>query len=221
LAKIGATPSQRRPFSIGEPENVIELVVLAVCVVAVIGLMAVALPVLGPAVRILEQIFLVCAVIVILFVMLFVGAEVVMRYVFNSPIPGHLEGSELLVPVIVFMAISYTQATHGHVGMDLLIESLSPENRRRANIVTLLASIFVCSVIAWFSFKSTYQLWLYDDVTMSPPYFKTWPASLAIPIGYLLCAIRMVIQMLNLIAPDKYPDYAPTLPEPDSISGSE
>lgn len=198
-----------------------ELVVLAICVVAVIGLMAVALPVLGPAVRILEQIFLFGAVIIILFVMLFVCSEVVMRYVFNSPIPGHLEGSELLVPVIVFLAISYTQATHGHVGMDLVVESLSPEGRRRATIVTLLASIFVCSVIAWFSFKSTYQLWLYEDVTMSPPYFKTWPASTAIPIGYLLCAIRMVIQVLNLIAPDRYPDYAPKLPEAETVSGSE
>lgn len=199
----------------------IELVVLAVCVVAVIGLMAVALPLLGPAVRVLEQIFLLGAVAIILFVMLFVCAEVVMRYLFNSPIPGHLEGSELLVPVIVFLALSYTQATNGHVGMDLVIESLSPEGRRRANIVTLLASIFVCSVIAWFSFKSTYQLWLYDDVTMTPPYFKTWPASAAIPIGYLLCAIRMVIQLLNLIAPERFPDYAPELPEPDGISGTE
>jgi len=137
---------------------VVELVILAVCVVAVIGLMSVALPLLGPVVRILEQILLLGAVIVILFVMLFVGAEVVMRYAFNSPIPGHLEGSELLVPVIVFLAFSYTQATNGHVGMDLVVESLSPQGRRRANIATLLASIFVCSVIAWFSFKSTYQL---------------------------------------------------------------
>jgi TRAP-type C4-dicarboxylate transport system permease small subunit len=200
---------------------VVELVILAVCVVAVIGLMSVALPLIGPVVRILEQILLLGAVIVILFVMLFVGAEVVMRYAFNSPIPGHLEGSELLVPVIVFLAFSYTQATNGHVGMDLVVESLSPQGRRRANIVTLLASIFVCSVIAWFSFKSTYQLWLYDDVTMTPPYIKTWPASAAIPFGYLLCAIRMVIQVLHLVEPDRYPDYAPKLPEPDGLTGTE
>lgn len=198
-----------------------ELAILSACVVVVIFLAAFTLPLLGPLVRVLEQILLVGSVAVILFVMSFVGAEVTMRYAFNSPIPGHLELSELLVPVIVFLALSYTQATHGHVGMDLIVENLTPAGRRRANMVTLLASIFVCSVIAWFSFKSTYQLWLYDDVTMTPPYFKTWPASAAIPLGYLLCAIRMVLQLLNVFDPEKFPDYAPKLPESDRLDMSE
>ena len=64
--------------------------------------------------------------------MLFVGAEVMMRYVFNSPIPGHLEVSELLMPIIVFLGLSYTQATHGHVGMDLVLDSLPPRAQRYA-----------------------------------------------------------------------------------------
>lgn len=198
-----------------------ELAILSACVVVVIFLAAFTLPLLGPLVRVLEQILLVGSVAVILFVMAFVGAEVTMRYAFNSPIPGHLELSELLVPVIVFLALSYTQATHGHVGMDLIVENLTPAGRRRANMVTLVASIFVCSVIAWFSFKSTYQLWLYDDVTMTPPYFKTWPASAAIPLGYLLCAIRMVLQLLNVFDPERFPDYAPKLPESDRLDMSE
>lgn len=198
-----------------------ELIFLAIGVVAAIAVMAVALPFLGPVVKVLEQILLAGSVAIILVVMVFVGAEVVMRYAFNAPIPGHLEGSELLVPVIVFLALSYTQATNGHVGMDLILDNLSPDGRRRANIVTLMASVFVCAVIAWFSFKSTYQLWEYDDVTMTPPYFKTWPASAAIPLGYLLCAIRMIIQMLNLINPERYPAHAPVLPDTDRMSSSE
>ena len=105
--------------------------------------------------------------VVILGVMLFVCAEVVMRYAFNAPIPGHLEGSELLVPVIVFLALSFTQATHGHVGMELLVDNIPATAQRWLNIITLTASIFICAVIAWFSYKHTYQLWEYDDVTMT------------------------------------------------------
>lgn len=198
-----------------------ELLILALCVVAVIGVAVVALPYIGPAVKVIERVCLFGSVVIILAVMAFVGSEVVMRYAFNAPIPGHLEFSELLVPVIVFLALSFTQATHGHVGMDLVIDALSPEGRRRATIVTLLASIFICAVVAWFSAKNAYLMYDYEDVTMSPPYFKTWPAATAIPIGYLLCAVRMVIQVLNLINPQRFADYAPPLPEPDHVSNSE
>ena len=66
------------------------------------------------------------ATAIIVFVMVFVCAEVIMRYVFNSPIPGFLEGSELLVPIIVFFAISYTQARNGHVGMTFVVDSMPP-----------------------------------------------------------------------------------------------
>ena len=186
-----------------------ELAVLALVVITLMGATTVVAAAVGPVVRVLEYVLLVGSVLVILFVMLFVGAEVVMRYAFNSPIPGHLEGSELLMPVIVFLAISYTQATRGHVGMDLLLDMLSPGVRRYAEMGTLLISIFVCSVLAYFSYKNAYQLWAYDDVTMTPPYFKTWPAATAIPLGYGLISLRMFLQVLNLYDSDRYPESAP------------
>ena len=99
----------------------------------------------------LEYALLSGAVVVILFVMVFVGAEVLMRYGFNAPIPGHLEGSELLLPIIVFLALSYTQATHRHVGMDLLLDVLPPGARRYAQMATLVVSLLTCSVLAYFS----------------------------------------------------------------------
>lgn len=199
-----------------------ELLALAIVVSIAMAVITVGLRVVGPAVRILEKVLLLGAVIVILGVMLFVCAEVVMRYAFNAPIPGHLEGSELLVPVIVFLALSFTQATHGHVGMDLLIDNIGPQAQRWLSAVTLIASIFVCAVVAWFSYKNAYQLWEYDDVTMTPPYFKTWPAAAAIPIGYALCAVRMYIQFLHLVAPKTFPAYEPELPDPEHVMmGSE
>jgi TRAP-type C4-dicarboxylate transport system permease small subunit len=183
---------------------VYELAILALAVVVLMAATTVAAGVVGPAVLAFERVLLAGSILVILFAMCFVGAEVLMRYVFNSPIPGHLEGSELLMPIIVFLALSYTQATHGHVGMDLLLDALAPGARRYATMATLLVSIFVCAVLAYFSFKSAYQLWLFDDVTMSPPYFRTWPAAAAIPLGYGLISIRMYIQVLHLYDPDRF-----------------
>lgn len=193
-----------------------ELAVLAVVVVVVLAATTAATALIGPTLRLLEQVLLGVAIVVILFVMAFVGAEVVMRYVFNSPIPGHLEGSELLLPVIVFLALSYTQATHHHVGMDLLLDALPHRARRYATMATLVFSIVICSVLAYFSAKNAYQLWQYDDVTMTPPYFKTWPSAAAIPLGYALISIRMWIQVLHRFDPTRFSAYAPedTLAQP-------
>jgi len=187
-----------------------ELAVLAAIVAAVMVATTFAFRWVGPVLRIVELQLTQLSAVIILFVMAFVSAEVAMRYLFNSPIPGHLEGSELLMPIIVFLALSYTQATHGHVGMDLALDALPDRGRRIAAMAGLLASIFICSVLAFFGYKNAIQLWRYDDVTMSPPYFPTWPAAAAIPIGYALISLRMFIQFLNLLQPQRFPEDAPT-----------
>ncbi len=142
--------------------------------------------------------------ILILVTMAFVSSEVFMRYIMNAPIPGHLELSSLFVPVMVFGAISYTQSQDAHVGMTLLIDNLPPKIKNRIEIVSLLLTVFTCSILAYFSFKFAYGEWEIDNVTETPPYFLTWPSAIAIPIGYGLVSIRCWLQALHRIAPDYY-----------------
>jgi TRAP-type C4-dicarboxylate transport system permease small subunit len=186
-----------------------ELAILAIVVVAAMAITTIVAGLVGRLLRRIEVGLMFGSAAIAFFVMLFVSAEVLMRYGFSSPIPGHLELSELLMPIIVFLGLSYTQATHGHVGMDLVLDSLPPRGRRHATLATLLASIFICSILAWFSSKNAYQLWLYDDVTMSPPYFKTWPAGAAVGLGYFLISVRLYVQFLHLYDPDRFPANEP------------
>ena len=187
----------------------LELAVLTLIVVACMAATTLVANTVGRALIAVEYVLVTGSVLVILFVMSFVGAEVLMRYAFNAPIPGHLELSELMMPLIVFLALSYTQATRGHVGMDLLLDALSPQARRITRMVVLIVSIFICAVLAFFSFKNALQLWRFDDVTMSPPYFKTWPSAAAIPLGYALVSLRMWVQVLHLYDPARFPSNEP------------
>jgi TRAP-type C4-dicarboxylate transport system permease small subunit len=188
---------------------VVELAILAAVVVACTAATAAVASLVGRALIAVEYVLVAGSVLVILFVMSFVGAEVLMRYAMNAPIPGHLELAELMMPVIVFLALSYTQATHGHVGMELLLDALAPELRRRTNMAVLIVSIFICAVLAFFGIKNAIQLWRFDDVTMSPPYFKTWPSAAAIPLGYALVSLRMWVQVLHLYDPARFPSNEP------------
>jgi TRAP-type C4-dicarboxylate transport system permease small subunit len=90
-----------------------------------------------------------------------------------------------------------------------VLENLSPGARRRATMATLLISIFVCAVLAYFGYKNALQRFIYDDVTMSPPYFHTWPSAAAIALGYALISLRMFVQTLNLYDSRRFPAHEP------------
>ena len=179
---------------------------LIFCIVLVVGAVITALAVKAAALLFLIERYLTYAsAAIIIGVMCFVGAEVFMRYVLNSPIPGHLEGSELLVCIIVFFAVAYTQSLKGHVGMTLIIESLPEKTKKILEIITLLLSVATCAILSYFSFKYAYNCWIIGDITMSPPFFPVWPSALAIPIVYMFLAMRMYLQALHLLVPDYYP----------------
>jgi TRAP-type C4-dicarboxylate transport system permease small subunit len=161
----------------------------------------------------LENALALVSAMIILLAMLFVAAEVISRspYVFNSPIPGHLELSELLMPAIVFLALSYTQATGGHVRMTLAIDLLPRGPRRFTEIAIKLLSLAVYAVLCFYSAKHAYGTWKFSDVTMSPPYFLVWPAAAMAPIGFFLSTLRIYLEVIHSVFPTILPETEPGL----------
>ncbi len=138
----------------------------------------------------------------ILFVMCFVVAEVVLRTMFNAPIPGHLELSELMAPAIIFLALAYTQSTGGHVQMTLVIDLMPAGMRRYAEIFNLILSVAIYAVLTYFSAKHTYRTWIYDDVTMQYEYL-VWPSTLAVTIGIFFSTLRLYLDLLQQLLPTR------------------
>jgi TRAP-type C4-dicarboxylate transport system permease small subunit len=190
-----------------------ELAGLLIAAVALAALVTLApVPVNRVLWRIETSLSLVSAAL-ILFAMLFVVAEVVLRnpFTFNSPIPGHLELSELLMPAIIYLAFSYNQGTGGNVRMTLAIDALSPRVRRAAEIAVNVLSIGVCAVLAYYSGKHAWRAFVVGDVTMSPPYYVVWPAALMAPVGLTLVSLRLYLETLRLVAPRTLPGSEPGL----------
>lgn len=179
------------------------VILLTFAVVALLALMGARAEFLQ---RRMESLLTHLSAAIILFLMAYVLAEVLMRYAFNSPLPGHLEGAELLLPMIVFLAVSYTQARNGHVGMSLIVDLLPDRARLLTDIVTLILSVLTCAVLAYFGAKQAYFSWQIDDVTMTPPYWSIWPSAAIVPVGYFLLSVRMSLQALQLIIPHRFPE---------------
>ena len=136
----------------------------------------------------------------ILFVMCFVVAEVVLRTLFNAPIPGHLEISELIAPAIIFLAMAYTQSTGGHVSMTLVVDLLPPRARRYADIFNLILSVGIYAILTYFSAKHTHRTWFFGDNTMNY-YYPVWPSTAAVTIGFFFSTLRLYLELLQTIFP--------------------
>lgn len=182
-----------------------ELLYVIGTVLAVFGALALVTVRAELSMRFFEDILTYCSVALILGVMFWVVAEVIARYVFNSPLPGHLEGAELLLPMIVFFGVSYVQARDGHVGMTFVVEALPKKVRRVTDILSLIVSALTCAALAYFSSKNAWLAWSYDDVTMTPPYWPVWPSAAVIPLGYGMLAVRMLLQILQKLRPSRFP----------------
>jgi TRAP-type C4-dicarboxylate transport system permease small subunit len=137
--------------------------------------------------------------VILFFLMFYVTVEVAMRYLFNAPLAGHLEASQLLIAPAVFLALSWVQARRGHVGMDLLHARLSPRARAAVDIATGTVALVAFAVLGWFSWLSTQLAWQMEDVTPTA-YLPTWWSKLAVPVGVALLCVRLAMQLADNVA---------------------
>ena len=134
-------------------------------------------------------------------VLLFVN--VVMRYVFLSPLNWVEETSLYLMVWIVFVGGSIAIRTRGHMAIDLLPLALSPPNRRLLALVVAFASLVFFAVFFWYSLEHTLRVRSINQLTpvMQVPMWLTY---LAMPVGSLLMALRTIQSIVRILKTEDF-----------------
>jgi C4-dicarboxylate transporter DctQ subunit len=140
----------------------------------------------------------VVGVVFILILMLFTAGEVISRYLFNTPIPGHVEDVELIMAAIVFLGIGYTQRVGAHIRMDMVIARIKGRFYNITEALSLLFGLIGYGIIFVFSLKFTIDAYQLGDVT-EYLYTPTWPSKLCVPIGCFFLCTRFIIQIIKNI----------------------
>ena len=95
-------------------------------------------------------------------------ANVIARYVFNSNILWGLELTVFMFAWLVLLGASYAVKTHSHLGVDAIINLVSPPVRR----VLALISVACCLVFSLLLLKGAYDYWaVFADL---PPTSGRW-----------------------------------------------
>ena len=151
-------------------------------------------------VRVIEDWLNLVSVFIIMFLMFFATTEILGRYIFNAPVPGHVEIVELIMAGVVFFGIAYTERVGGHVRMELfLTRVLKGRAYHIAEAITATLSLFVYLFILVYTFKFT--LWSFQ-IGDNTAYINwpTWPSKLAVPAGSFFLCIRFVIEVIQHIS---------------------
>lgn len=135
---------------------------------------------------------IILAGVLLVFVMLSVNAEVVMRYFMKTPLVWVVEVSETLLLFITFLGAAWVLKKEGHVKMDIVLNRLKPRAQVVVNVTTSILSIIAVLLFVWYGTQVTwdhYQRGLYQPTLLQIP---NAAVLFIIPLGSLLLLIQLL-----------------------------
>jgi C4-dicarboxylate transporter DctQ subunit len=140
-------------------------------------------------------------------------ANVVARYAFDANILWALELTVFLFAWLVLMGMSYGVKKHVHIGVDVIINAVSPAKRRILAIIAVSLSLLFSVLLLvgawdyWYPF-ATERAWLETDDIPMPEFLQfladsmnegeryekmpRWIPYLALPLGVALLTFRFL-----------------------------
>ncbi len=149
--------------------------------------------------------------------MIMIAAEVILRRVFEAPIRGQVDVTELTMVSFGVLCVSHCYRHAGHIRMDLLLKVLRGRGRWIAEIVVTLIAFAVVTVLlpgAWSHFERAFE---FGDSTIGIS-LPTWPSKLAVAVGLGILWLRLLLAFWVygrlVIDPAATPVAVPVPPDP-------
>ncbi|MFH1490584.1 MAG: TRAP transporter small permease [Pseudomonadota bacterium] len=131
--------------------------------------------------------------LLLIFIMLSVTMDVVLRYFFGRPTSWVVEISGYSMLFIPFLVAAWVLKREDHVRMDLLLNRLSPKARLLLNTVTCFVSALICLLLTWHGMRVTLYFF---KVGYKTPTVLMLPKSMIIAIifvGFFFLCIQFFI----------------------------
>jgi len=135
---------------------------------------------------IISAFFIVLAILVVL--------QVITRFVINYPLSWSEEIARYLMIYIVFIGSGLAMRRQQHIAIDFILETVSPKNKRRLNIIILWICAVFFTVLCYFGLQLT--LIVIGQATPTLQFSMAW-AYAAIPIGSLLMLLNVFALLIE------------------------
>ncbi|TQM11201.1 TRAP transporter small permease [Pseudonocardia kunmingensis] len=135
----------------------------------------------------------------VLVLMLHVVANALSRSFLNRPLEGTLEYvGNWYLPVVVLLGLAVAQQRRQHIEARLLFDRAPRSIQIEFQLFTYLLLIALSLIIAWYSYVEAWRN-LGVGLTAGVSGVVIWPVTFAVPIGFLLFAIQLLIDGVLLV----------------------
>lgn len=139
----------------------------------------------------------------LILMMLHIAAEVVARYVFNSPLHGTVEiVSAYYMVAVVFLPLAMIERANGHI----IVELLSQHFPRRIQailigVVALISALYFAA-FTWQTWSDALVKYAVGEQALGTVAVTVWPTRFYLPIGCGLITLVLVYKAFRLFAGD-------------------
>jgi len=135
----------------------------------------------------------------IIFLMLAIPFEVVMRYIFKNPTEWSLEITQYILCALIAFGGAFTLRVQGHVNVDILYGRFNMKTRSLVNVFTYLILFFYLVLLIWKSGAVAARSMAWGETSSSAFNPPIWPVKFFIPIGAALLLLQAVVSYIRYI----------------------
>lgn len=151
------------------------------------------------ALKALEKSMSFIAMIMLLGFMLLGTANVIARFVFNSPIIGATEIAQLMMAGSFLLALASTQQKKQHTAMTDLVVRYPAKARLVVEFAILFISLILFGIMTWRSTAAVISMWEYGEL-VEIIRIPAAPFRLLLPVGAFVLCLELINQMLQLLS---------------------
>ena len=142
--------------------------------------------------------------LIVLYVALTIGANVMGRYVFDNPLKWALPTTEYSLLYLTFLAAPVVLRREGHVRMSAITERLGNTGRLWFYVIGSFISSAVCGVMAWKSFEKTLEEFQSGAILLSGIEVQRALVTWVIPYGFILLGLQFLRMCVNAVRLRRY-----------------
>jgi len=132
-----------------------------------------------------------------LMIMLCTVADVAGRAIFNNPIHGATELSELLLVAMVFFGLAAAQQGRQNYSIDIVSRHLPQSVQSFLDLLGYVSCFALVVVLAWLSTRQAINSFERGESGFGIVPFPIWPARFVLAIGFWLLALQFLCDAIR------------------------
>lgn len=169
--------------------------------------------------RFLSNLLIAAAGVSLALMMLNVIADVVLKYLANSPIPGTAElVAHYYMVAAVFLPLPLVEINNRSIYVDLFYHRMRPVLQRCAMVVAYTAQAVFFGMLAWQSSHDAMAAYSKGEYVEGIVNVVVWPGRFFLPLGFLLATAVSLLRIIQVLS---RPDWKALTSPQQSDTGGE